>query len=166
MNSSLRSTNMPSPRSFANVNKQYIVAKYMVYIGYANETAHTMIAELMTHPVVLNKEKRQIRSLFMAPWSESPNMTLKEYVRQLDKLHRAAKNQGVTISDEEKTTHFVGCAKDSGLSKEEWVTRAAIMAANRGGYESAATLCGTRETPALISAPSTVTRAEYDAISE
>ena len=38
----------------ANVNKQYIVAKCMDYIGYANETAHTMIAELMTHPVALN----------------------------------------------------------------------------------------------------------------
>ena len=38
----------------ANVDKQYIVAKCMDYIGYANETAHTMIAELRTHPVVLN----------------------------------------------------------------------------------------------------------------
>ena len=28
----------------ANVNKQYIVAKCMDYIGYANETAHTMVA--------------------------------------------------------------------------------------------------------------------------
>ena len=42
----------------ANVNKQYIVAKCKYYIGYANETAHMMIAELMTHPVVLNAEKR------------------------------------------------------------------------------------------------------------
>ena len=44
-----------------------------------------MIAELMTHLVVLNAEKREIRSFFMAPWSDSPNMTLKEYGRQLDK---------------------------------------------------------------------------------
>ena len=42
----------------AKVEKQYIVAKCMDYIGYANETAHTMIAELMTHSVVLNAEKR------------------------------------------------------------------------------------------------------------
>ena len=40
------------------------------------------------------------------------------------------------------------------------------MAAKRGGYESAAALCRTRETPALNSDPSTVTRAEYDAVSE
>ena len=31
-------------------------------------------------------------------------------------------NQGVTIYDEDKTTHFVVYAEDSGLSKEEWVT--------------------------------------------
>ena len=57
----------------------------------------------------------------MSPWSESLDMTLKEYGRQLDKRQRAAKNQGVTISDEDKKTHFVGCAKESGLFKEEWV---------------------------------------------
>ena len=93
----------------------------MDYIRYANETAHPMIAELRTHPVVLNAEKRKIRSFFMAPWSDSSDMTLEEYGRQLDKQQRATKNQGVKISDEDKTTHFVGCAKDSGLFKEEWV---------------------------------------------
>ena len=40
------------------------------------------------------------------------------------------------------------------------------MSAKRGGYESAASLRGTRETHELISAPSTVTKAEYDAVSE
>ena len=54
-----------------------------------------MIAELRNHPVVLNTEKREIRSFFMAPWSDSPDMTLKEYGRQLDKRQRALKNQGV-----------------------------------------------------------------------
>ena len=127
----------------------------------------------------------------MVPWSDSPNMTLKEYGRQLDKLQCAAKKQGVTISDEDKTTHFVECAKDSGLFKEEWVTewdatsdiswtlvrnvwvgkwlkitRAATMAAKRGRYKSPTALCGTREAPAPISAPVTVTRAEYDAVFE
>ena len=42
----------------ANVDKQYIVAKCMDYIGYSNKTSHTMIAELTTCPVVLNAEKR------------------------------------------------------------------------------------------------------------
>ena len=46
------------------------------------------------------------------------------------------------------------------------VAQAATVAEKRGGYESAADLRGTRETPALISALYTVTRAEYDAILE
>ena len=40
------------------------------------------------------------------------------------------------------------------------------MAAKCGGYKSAAALRGTRATPAPISAPGTVTREEYDAVSE
>ena len=106
-----------------NVDKQYIVAKCMDYIGYSNKTAHRMIAELGTHPVVLNAEKGEICSFFMAPLTNSLDMTLKEYGRQLDKRKCAAKNQGVKISDKDKATHFVGCAKDSGLFKEEWVTK-------------------------------------------
>ena len=58
----------------------------------------------------------------MAPWSDSLNMTLKEYIRILDKQQREVKNQGVTICDKDKKTHFVRCAEDSGLFKEEWVT--------------------------------------------
>ena len=42
----------------ANVKKKYIVTKCMDYIGYANKTALTMIAELRTHPVVQKAEKR------------------------------------------------------------------------------------------------------------
>ena len=57
-NSCSWSTDTPSPPIVANVNKQYIVTKCMNYIGYANETALTMIAELRTHPVVQKAEKR------------------------------------------------------------------------------------------------------------
>ena len=46
------------------------------------------------------------------------------------------------------------------------VARAATMAEKSGGYESVVALLGTRETPALISAPSIVTRSEYDAFLE
>ena len=69
----------------ANVDKQYIVAKCMDYVGYANKISHIMIAELRNHPIILNAEKREICSFFVAPWSDSPDMILKEYCRQLDK---------------------------------------------------------------------------------
>ena len=54
MNSSLWSTYTPLHTIVANVDKKYIVAKCMDCVGYANEIAHMMIAELRTHPVVLN----------------------------------------------------------------------------------------------------------------
>ena len=44
----------------------------------------------------------------MAPWSDSPNITLKEYDTQLDKRQHAAKNQGVTIADEVSCFVLVG----------------------------------------------------------
>ena len=40
------------------------------------------------------------------------------------------------------------------------------MVAERGGYESAAALRGTRETTTVYSARFTVTRAEYDSVLE
>ena len=50
-----------------NVGKQYIFAKCMDCIGYANKISHIMIAELRNHPIILNAEKREIRSFFVAP---------------------------------------------------------------------------------------------------
>ena len=61
----------------ANVDKQYIFAKCMDCIGYANKIAHIMIVEVRNHPVILHAEKREICSFFVAPWSDSPDMTLK-----------------------------------------------------------------------------------------
>ena len=40
------------------------------------------------------------------------------------------------------------------------------MAAKRGGYESVVVIRGTRAIPSPFSAPGTVTRAEYDDVSE
>ena len=78
---------------------------------------------------------------------------------------RSVKKLRVNISNEEKTTHFFGCAQHSELFEDYWthkweatlnrdctvvrniwvkkygeVTRATMMAAKRGGYKSAAAL--------------------------
>ena len=59
-----------------------------------------------------------------------------------------------------------GGVRDIWVGKWLKITQTATMAAKRGGYESAATMRGTRVTPPPFSAPDTVTRAEYDAVSE
>ena len=56
--------------------------------------------------------------------------------------------------------------RDIWVGKWIEITRVATTAAKRGGYESATALRGTRANPAPISAPGTVTKAEYDAVSE
>ena len=137
----------------------------MDYVGFSKETTQTMLAHLRTQPVVLNEEKRVLRRYFFLPWSDSPNMNLQEFARKLDKRQRKAKKKNVTIDNDDKVVHLVGCAQDLGLFEVEWVekwevlldrtwsvvrnqwvakwkmvTRASDMAAKRGGYESAAAL--------------------------
>ena len=92
-------------------------------------------------------------------------MNLQDFACELDKRQRKAKKQNVTIDDDDKVVHLVGCAQDLGLFEAEWVekwevsldrtwsvvrdqwvakwkivTRASDMAAKRGGYESATAL--------------------------
>ena len=150
-----------------------------------------MLAHLRTQPVVLNKEKRVLRRYFFRPWFNFPNMNLQEFARKLDKSQRKAKNQNVTIDDNDKIVHLVGCAQDSGIFEAKWVkkwevslnrtwsvvrdqwvakrkmvTRASYMSAKRGGYESAAALCAgaTANPEAPASSATSVSRADYDTV--
>ena len=50
-------------------------------------------------------------------------MNLQELARELDKRQRKAKKQNVTIDDDNKVVHLVGCAQDSGLFEAEWVEK-------------------------------------------
>ena len=124
-----------------------------------------MIEQIETHPTILNKENLEIRAAFFAPCSDAPDMNLGEYSRTLDKLQRDAKTLRMNISDEDKTTNFVGCAQHSKMFEEKWtqkweatinrgwtvvydiwvnkygeVTHATMMAEKRSGYKSDAAL--------------------------
>ena len=107
----------------ASTDTQYLSELEMDYVGFAEETTQMMLAHLRTSPVVLNEEKRVIRRNFFRPWSDSPNMNLQELARELDKRQRKAKKQNVTIDDDDKVVHLVGCAQDSGLFEAEWVEK-------------------------------------------
>ena len=74
-----------------------------------------MLAHLRNQPVILNEEKRVLRRDFFRPWSDSPNMNLQEFARELDKRQQKAKKKNVTIDVEDKVVHLVGCAQDSGI---------------------------------------------------
>ena len=104
----------------ASTDAQYLAELEMDYVGFAEETTQTMLAHLRTQPVVLNEENRVLRRDFFCPWSNSPNMNLQEFARELDKCQRKVK-KNVTIDDDDKVVHLVGCAQDSGLFEAEWV---------------------------------------------
>ena len=82
-----------------------------------------MIEQLKIYPTILNKEKIEIRAVFFAPWSDAPDMNLGEYARTLNKCQRAAKTFRLNISDEDKTTHFVGCAQHFELFEDKWTQK-------------------------------------------
>ena len=87
----------------------------MKYVGFAKETTQTILAQLRTQPVVLNEEKRVLCREFFRPWSDSPNTNLQEFARELNKRQQKAKKLNVTIDDNAKVIHLVGCAQDLGL---------------------------------------------------
>ena len=107
----------------SSTDAQYLAKLEMDYVGFAEETTQTMLAHLRTQPVVLNEEKKVLRRDFFRPWSDSPNMNLQEFACKLDKRQRKAKNQNVTIYDNNKVVCLVGCAQDSGLFEAEWVEK-------------------------------------------
>ena len=150
-----------------------------------------MLAHLCAQPFVLDEEKRVLRRDFFRLWSDSPNINIQEFARELDKRQRKAKNQNFTIDDNDKVIHLVVWAQDSGIFEAEWVekwevslnrtwsvvrdqwvakrkmvTRASYMSAKRGGYESAAALCAgaTANPEAPASSATSVSRADYDAV--
>ena len=53
----------------------------MDYLGFAEETTQTTLAQLHTQPVVLKEEKRVLRQDFFQLWSDAPNMNLQEFDR-------------------------------------------------------------------------------------
>ena len=66
-----------------------------------------MITHLQTWFVIMNKEKLDMKALFYAPWSETPNTHITTFARQLyQRKVECAKNL-VTITDSDKVDHFV-----------------------------------------------------------
>ena len=65
----------------AAVDEQYVEELSEDYIGYKNQTIATMITHLQTWFVITDKEKLDMKALFYAPWSETPNTHLTTFAR-------------------------------------------------------------------------------------
>ena len=69
----------------AAVENQYVEELSEDYIGYKNQTITAMITHLQTWFVITNKEKLDIKVLFYAPWSETPNTHITTFAQQLNR---------------------------------------------------------------------------------
>ena len=66
-----------------------------------------MITHLQTWFVITNKEKLDVKALFYAPWSETPNTHITTFARQLDRRQVEYATNQVTITYSDKVDHFV-----------------------------------------------------------
>ena len=159
------------------VDEQYLEEKKKEYVGYNDETIHSLLDHIRTWAIVTNKEKMEAKAHFEAPWSDAPDQHITAFARQLDKRQRDCLRINAPVSDSDKVNRFVSSMYDSTLFEakflEEWeasvdqswtvtrdlftkeygvVTRATNREAQRSGYESADALRERRPPPSIRTA--------------
>ena len=66
-----------------------------------------MVENILTWYVITTKEKLDIKSHFLAPWSDTPEAYVTTFGRQLDMPQIQCKDHGVTITYNDKVDHFM-----------------------------------------------------------
>ena len=66
-----------------------------------------MVSQLRTWYVITTKEKMAIKAHFLAPSSDTPEVQVTIFVRQLDRRQVECKDYGVTVTEDDKLDHFV-----------------------------------------------------------
>ena len=86
---------------------QYVKELEEDCIGYKKQTIKTMINQLCTWYLITTKEKLAIKAHFLMPWSDTPELHVIAFARQLDRLQVESKYHGVTVTNDNKVDHFV-----------------------------------------------------------
>ena len=106
------------------IDEQYLEEKRKEYVGYNNETIHSLLNHIQTWAIVINKEKIEAKAHFQAPWSDSPDQHITALAYQLDKRQRDCLRIKAPVSDSDKVDHFVSSMYTSNLFEakflEEW----------------------------------------------
>ena len=66
-----------------------------------------MVTRLSTWYIITTKEKLDIKAHFLAPQSETPEVDITTFARQLDRRQVECKDNGVKITNDDKVEHFV-----------------------------------------------------------
>ena len=105
----------------AAVDAQYGEELTEDYVGYKNQTIKKMVTQLRTWYVITTKEKLDIKSNFLAPCSDTPDAHVTTFARQLDRLQVDCKDNGVTITNDDKVDHFVAQMYACGLFEAKFL---------------------------------------------
>ena len=91
------------------------------YVGYKNQTIKKMVIHIHTWYVITTKEKVAIKSQFLATWSDTPEVHVTTFVRQLDRRQVECKDHGVIITNNNKVDHFAAQTYICGLFEAKFL---------------------------------------------
>ena len=89
------------------VDAQYVEELKEEYVGYANQTINTMFTQIYTWYVITTKDNLDIKALFLAPWSDTPEAHIITIVFLLYRSQVKCEDHGVTITNDNKLDNFV-----------------------------------------------------------
>ena len=105
----------------AVIGEQYVEEKKYDYRGYAGETTLYLLAHVRTWSVITNAESIDIKAIFYAPLSDSPNQHTNTYARQLYRSQRDCATLRVDVSNTYKVTHFSQQMYQIGLFEDDFL---------------------------------------------
>lgn len=107
------------------VEEQYIVELRQDYVGYKNRSPRDIIDHLgKTWVKITNSDKVAAKEAFTFDWADTPDMHIREYARQLEKVQRRLQGMHIPCDDEAMVIQYVDQMNRSGIFKEsellEW----------------------------------------------
>ena len=83
-----------------------------------------MVTQICTWYVITTKEKLDIKSHFLVPCSDTPEAHVTAFARQMDRRQVECEDHGVTVTNNDKVSHFVAQMYAYGLFEakllDEW----------------------------------------------
>ena len=109
----------------AAVEEQYVVELRQDYVGYKNRSPRAIIEHLGTTWVkITNSDKVAAKEAFVFDWADTPDMHVREYARQLEKVQRRLQGMKIPCDNDAMVIQYVDQMSKSGIFKEsellEW----------------------------------------------
>ena len=78
-----------------------------------------MVTHICTWYVITTKDKLAIKAHFLAPWSDTPEVNVTTFARQLYHLQVQCKDHGILVTNYDKADRFIAEMYACGLSEDK-----------------------------------------------